>query len=711
MFKNTSDMKKKITLCCLLLVSLFVKADEGMWLPILLKSIEGDMQNQGFKLTAEDIYSINKSSMKDAVCLFGGGCTAELVSNQGLLLTNHHCGFEQIQEHSTVEHDYITNGFWAKNKTEELQNPSLSVTFIVRMEDVTAKILEGVTAKMGEKERTERIKANIQKVSAETEKGEGQAVVIRPFYYGNEFYLFVTKTYKDVRLVGAPPQSIGNFGGDTDNWVWPRHTADFSVFRIYTAPDGKPADFSDKNIPYKPDYFFPVSIKGVEENDFTMVYGFPGRTQEYISSYAVDYTMNVDDPTRITIRDARLAIIKDEMEKNDTVRIQYAAKKAGIANGWKKWKGEVKGLKKTNAIAKKQAYEADFVNKSKEMGKPYAQYLTDLKNIYQSYTPLKREQVYFSEVYNGLECVQLAKGLQAALASPTPAIENARQTAKDFFKEYSATIDKRAMAALLDIYAKNIPTHRQPEVIRTAALNYKGDWNKYAEEVFAKSMFTNLKRFQAAMDKFDVKVMEKDPVYLLANGMTTWYGTQVQPIVVMRESSIDSLNRLYMKAQREVMTDKKFYPDANSTLRITYGKVEGFSPDDGVKYVFYTTLDGVMEKNANEPTNTDYVVSERLKYLHLRQDYGPYADKSGKMRTCFLASNHTSGGNSGSPVLNAKGELIGINFDRCWESTMSDINYDVSLCRNITADIRYVLFVIDKFAEAKYLVDEMTIVK
>lgn len=706
-------MKKVFSIFLLSLSVFALHADEGMWLPLLLKGIEGDMQAAGFKLTAEDIYSVNKSSMKDAVCLFGGGCTAELISGEGLLLTNHHCGFEQIQSHSSVGNDYLSNGFWAKSRQEELTNPGLSVTFIIRMEDVTKQVLAGVNANMKEADRKATIAANISAVSAKTTKESYQNVMIRPFYYGNEYYLFVVETYNDVRMVGAPPQAIGNFGGDTDNWVWPRHTADFSVFRIYADKNGKPAEYSPDNVPFKPRSFFPVSLKGVEENDFTMVFGFPGRTQEYLSSYALSNLMRIEDPIRVGVREARLAVIKDEMRQNDTVRIKYASKYAGIANGWKKWKGEMKGLKKTDALSKKNTYEAEFTKFSAQDGKSYGNILQNLKSVYEnSYNDLKTAQVSYYEIFSAFESVQLSRGMEAFLTSKDDvAINKYRIGAEEFFKDYDAKVDKKVMAALIPMYLKTVPEKQRPPIFKTLETQYKGDWNKYLDNYFATSVFTNQTRLTAALNKIEAEKIKKDPAFALMKSMMDWYVSTVEMPFKVNEAKIDSLNRAYMQAQREVMTKRVFYPDANSTLRLTYGKVEGFSPDDGVKYTFFTTLTGMAAKQESEPQNLDYKMDSRLQTFQAKKDYGQYAAKDGELHTCFLASNHTTGGNSGSPVINGNGELIGINFDRCWESTMSDVNYDVTQCRNITADIRYVLFVIDKYAGAGYLLNEMKIVK
>ncbi len=706
-------MKKVFSIFLLSLSVFSLHADEGMWLPLLLKGIEGDMQAAGFKLTAEDIYSVNKSSMKDAVCLFGGGCTAELISGEGLLLTNHHCGFEQIQSHSSVGNDYLSNGFWAKNRQEELTNPGLSATFIIRMEDVTKQILAGVNANMKEADRKATISANITTVSAKTSKESYQNVMIRPFYYGNEYYLFVVETYNDVRMVGAPPQAIGNFGGDTDNWVWPRHTADFSVFRIYSDKNGKPAEYSPDNVPFKPRSFFPISLKGVEQNDFTMVFGFPGRTQEYLSSYALSNLMSIEDPIRVGVREARLAVIKNEMRQNDTVRIKYASKYAGIANGWKKWKGEMKGLKKTDALSRKNAYEAEFTKFAAQDGKSYGNILQNLKSVYEnSYNDLKTAQVSYYEIFSAFESVQLSRGMEALLTSKDDvSVNKYRIGAEEFFKDYDAKVDKKVMAALIPLYLKTVPEKQRPPIFSTMEAQYKGDWNKYLDNYFATSVFTNQARLTTTLTKIDAEKIKKDPAFALMKGMMDWYISTIEMPFKVNEAKIDSLNRAYMQAQREVMTKRVFYPDANSTLRLTYGKVEGFSPDDGVKYTYFTTLTGMAAKQESEPQNLDYKMDSRLQTFQAKKDFGQYAAKDGELHTCFLASNHTTGGNSGSPVINGNGELIGINFDRCWESTMSDVNYDVTQCRNISADIRYVLFVIDKYAGAGYLLNEMKVVK
>lgn len=710
---------------CLFLIASSISwglfADEGMWLPLLLKALnEQDMQTMGLKLTAEDIYSVNKSSLKDAVMIFGGGCTGETVSADGLLITNHHCGFGAIQQLSTVEHDYLTNGFWAKNRNDELPAAGLTVTFIIRMEDVTAAALSGVTATMSEAERNGRITQNCQTLMRSTVAGSHYEASIRPFYNGNEYYMFITETFRDVRLVGTPPQAMGNFGGDTDNWVWPRHTADFSMFRIYAGADNKPAAYSANNKPFKPRHFLPISLKGVQEGDFTMVYGFPGRTQEYLTANGVALAAEVSDPIRIELRTKRLAIMEEEMKRSDSVRIQYAAKYAGIANGWKKWQGEVKGLKKNDVIGKKEAYEADFAKRVAEKPEWKAKYgdlLPQLQKSYADLTPIVREDEYMSEACRAIEAIRVAGGfsqiamlLQAKQAdSATKIITKLRANLTGFYKDYSPVIDQRVAAALLEDYMKNIPANRRPSFFATIETKWKGDVRAYIADAFAKSMFPYPAKLDAFLNSPNAKKLATDPLYIMAESITAWAEKEIDPKRGPLGQQLEVLQRTYMQAQREVMTERKFYPDANSTLRLTYGKVQGYSPDEALSYRYYTTLDGIIEKNISGID--DYKIPTRLHELWQKRDYGRYANASGELRTCFVAMNHTSGGNSGSPVINGNGELVGVNFDRVWDGTMSDINYDVTRCRNISCDIRYLLWVVDVYAGAGYLLNEMKIVQ
>jgi Peptidase S46 len=699
-------------------------ADEGMWLPLFLKALnESDMQNKGLKLSAEDIYSINKSSLKDAIVHFNGGCTAEIISAQGLMFTNHHCGYGQIQAHSSVENDLLTNGFWAKSQAEELTNPGLTATLIVRMEDVTSKILENITIGMTEGLREKKVNEAMALIIKEATKDTHYGAYIRPFFYGNEYYMFVTETFKDIRLVGAPPSSIGKFGGDTDNWMWPRHTGDFSVFRIYANKDNKPAEYSKDNVPYKPKYVIPISIKGVEENDFTMVYGFPGRTTEYLSSFAVNLIMNESDPAKVKIREKRLSIWDEDMKASDKVRIQYAAKYAGIANYWKKWDGEIRGLKKADAINKKILFEQDFllkVNTDDDAKGKYGNLFSDFQKLHAEISPWNKQRDYHSEAIMGIEGVSVASyflNLVDSLNTGKKAkdfqknLDKIKTDVTAFYKNYNAATDEKICAAMLKIYIDNIEPSQRASIFSEIEKKYKGDFKKYAKDIYSKSMFvseTKVMEAIADMDK-NYKKMDKDPIFKLMRSCLTKYRSEITPKYAELDGKITILNRLYMKATRELITTKKYYPDANSTLRVAYGKVEGYEPRDGVHYNYFTTLDGVMEKE--NPAVDEFVVAPKLKELYLKKDYGQYANKSGDLPLAFCASNHTTGGNSGSPVFNGEGQLIGTNFDRNWEGTMSDIFFNPDQVRNIVLDVRFTLFVIDKFAGAGYLLTEMKLMK
>ena len=699
-------------------------ADEGMWLPLFLKAMnESDMQSKGLKLSADDIYSINKSSLKDAIVHFGGGCTAEIISEQGLMFTNHHCGYGQIQAHSSVENDLLTNGFWAKSQAEELTNPGLTATLIVRMEDVTSKILENITIGMTEALREKKINEAMALIIKEATKDTHYGAYIRPFFYGNEYYMFVTETFKDIRLVGAPPSSIGKFGGDTDNWMWPRHTGDFSVFRIYANKDNKPAEYSKDNVPYKPKYVIPISIKGVEENDFTMVYGFPGRTTEYLSSFAVNLIMNESDPAKVKIREKRLSIWDADMKASDKVRIQYAAKYAGIANYWKKWDGEIRGLKKADAINKKILFEQDFllkVNTDDDAKGKYGNLFSDLQKLHAEISPWNKQRDYHSEAIMGIEGVTVASyflNLIDSLKTGKKAtsfqknLDKIKTDASALYKNYNAATDEKICAAMLKLFVDNIELSQRASIFLEIDKKYKGDFEKYAKDIYSKSMFVSEDKVMAAIADMDknYKKVDKDPIFKLMRSCLTKYRSEISPKYAELDGKITILNRLYMKAMRELITTKKYYPDANSTLRVAYGKVEGYEPRDGVHYNYFTTLDGVMEKE--NPAVDEFVVAPKLKELYLKKDYGQYANKSGDLPLAFCASNHTTGGNSGSPVFNGDGQLIGTNFDRNWEGTMSDIFFNPDQVRNIVLDVRFTLFVIDKFAGAGYLLNEMKLMK
>ncbi|MEN8224626.1 MAG: S46 family peptidase [Bacteroidota bacterium] len=717
---------KHIILSLILIFSITLsRADEGMWIPLLLEQLnEKEMQEMGFKLTAEDIYSINQSSMKDGIVIFGGGCTAELVSDQGLLLTNHHCGYGSIQRHSSLEHDYLTDGFWAMSQEEELPNPGLSVTFLVRMEDVTDKMLEGIRDDMTEAERDEKLKQNADTLEAAAIEGTHYKARIKPFYYGNEYYLFITEVFTDVRLVGAPPSNIGKFGGDTDNWMWPRHTGDFSVFRIYADSNNQPAAYSENNIPYKPGFHFPINIQGVEEDDFTFVFGYPGATQQYIPSCRVEHIAGVINPIRISLRDQRLNIIHKYIERDDLVRIQYSAKAAGIANGWKKWIGENKGIARTGIVEKKHRHEKEFtwwVNTSEERKDEYGGIVKNFNKLYDRISPVETEMACISESVLTIEILRMGRYFarlsrvcedkEHSEEDIEKAVSSLRKTAASFFKNYHQPLDKETFIAMINAYLDLADPAYRPEELEIIDKKYKGDISAYADHIFEKSFLATEESVNEFLDNFKCKHHKKilkDPAYSLANAFVETYNQDMRPLLLKYYAEDDSLQRIYMKGLMEFQPDRRFYPDANFTLRVTYGKVKGYQPRDAVSYKHFTTLEGIMEKE--DPAIYDYVVEDRLKELYESKDYGRYADKDGSLHVCFIATNHTSGGNSGSPLLNDMGELIGINFDRCWEGTMSDIVYDPEQCRNISIDIRYCLFIIDKFAGAGHLVEEMTLI-
>ena len=711
---------KRLSLFITLFLTLAVgiaKAGEGMWIPMLLQYNEKEMQEMGMKITAEDIYSINHSSLKDAIVLFGGGCTGEIVSDYGLLLTNHHCGYDYIQKHSSVEHDYLTNGFWAMNRSQELPCPGLSVIFLREMRDVTEKVLFNINVDMPEDERQAKIDENIKKLVAQFEKETQYKVSIKPFFLGNEYYVLFNEVYTDVRLVGCPPSNIGKFGGDTDNWVWPRHTGDFSIFRVYADKDGHPAVYSEDNMPYKPAKHLDISLKGAEEGDFAFVFGYPAHTNEYLPAVAVDQEANLLDPIRVDLRGKVLDIYNKYQEQDPKVRIQYAAKHANIGNGWKKWMGVTEGINHFHGVEKKRDYETRFYDwvmqsRSRYM---YANLLKDFKRNYQELEPYELAYTYLAEAGLRIELVSFA-GRFAKLSEVTKdtpqedidrMLNQLKGTAASFFKDYYEPIDREVAVMALTEYLK-----AQPSDFRPAFLNDIKDVNEYVDKLFAKSMFTNEAKVNALLDNFKVKDANKlanDPALKVYQSLIGFYRNDVYDHISSLNANIDRLRRIYMKGQMEMQPEKHFSPDANFTLRVTYGKVEGFKPKDGMTYKHFTTLEGIMQKE--NPDIYDYVVEPRLKQLYNNKDYGRYADKDGTMHVAFTASVHTTGGNSGSPILNANGQLLGLNFDRCWEGTMSDLIYDPAICRNISVDIRYVLFIIDKFAGAGHLIDEMTIVE
>lgn len=714
---------KQSLLAFLLLAFSVAKADEGMWLPQLLAQLnEKQMKSMGMKISAADIYNINKGSLKDAIVSFGGFCTGEVISSKGLVLTNHHCGFDAIQNHSTIQNNYIRDGFWARNNAEEIPNPGLFVTFIIRIDDVTKQVLNGVTKNMDEKERQSAIDKNIAELRKNVKKESYQDSFIRAFFEGNQYFLFVTETYKDVRLVGAPPSSIGNFGKDTDNWMWPRHTGDFSMFRIYAGKDNKPADYSVDNVPYVPKRSLSISLDGVAENDFTMVFGFPGKTTQYLHSAAVEQIMKVNDPVKIAIRDKALAVIDGFMRKDEQIKIQYAAKYAGIANSWKKWQGEVLGLTSTNALGKKQAYEAEFqkrVNANPQWKEAYGNLLLDLAKTYNEFEKYSLARDFFNETMSRIEAFAIVNQLNSLRNAKEKngekgfnnALPGVKERLAEIYKEYSPVVDKQLFIALMDKFVKDQPNEFVAPYLLNKLKENNNDISKLADE-----LYNNVDLFQNG-NKVLQQLSSNPEVVMAANDMnhanqliaelSNYYNSTVSKNITGLQSRINQLNRTYMQAQMEVMKEKKFYPDANSTLRVTYGNVKGYNPRDAVQYDYYTYLDGVMDKY--KPGDYEFDLPAKLRDLYKNKDYGQYGS-NGKMPVCFIARNHTTGGNSGSPALDAYGNLIGLNFDRVWEGTMSDINYDPSICRNIMVDIRYVLFIVDKYAGAGHLVKEMNLV-
>jgi hypothetical protein len=720
-------MKNKLLIITLLLsiiISPIVIADEGMWIPILIEKYNIKlMQEKGFKLSAEDIYSVNKACMKDAVLIFGGGCTGEIISGEGLLITNHHCGYGQIQEHSSLEHDYLRNGFWAMSRNEELTNPGLSVTILKRMEDVTERVLYGVKEGMNQSERDNLINVNIAEIQKQAVEGTGYRANVRPFYMGNQYFLFVNETFRDVRLVGAPPSAIGKFGGETDNWIWPRHTGDFSLFRIYAGKDNKPAEYSKDNVPYKPAYFFPISLKGVKEGDFTMVFGYPGSTNEYVPSYYIDMVKNYINPKIIAVRTKKIEIMESAMNTDPLIRIQYSAKKSGIANSWKKWQGEILGLDKMNTISKKQEFESRFTkwveidNSRKTL---YGTILPSYKDLYGSLKDFTLVNSYTNEVFGGAESIVLARGLRglielteknASEADILKTKENIIASSKDFFKDYNSATDKKLFVAVMTMYGENIDAKwLVPEYVKFKT-DCKGDFVAAAEKLYAKSVFTEEARFTAFVKDFtksSVAKVKKDQMFLLGTSSADFIANNVRGELTRINTEIQKLNKIYMAAQMEFDKDRIFYPDANSTLRVAYGKVMGYKSKDAVYFTHYTTLKGIMEKD--NPAIFDYDVPAKLKELYAKKDYGRYT-QDGEVPVCFIANNHTTGGNSGSPVINADGHLIGVNFDRAWEGVASDMAFNPDQSRNISLDIRYALFIIDKFAGAGYLLNEMKIIE
>lgn len=716
-----------------------LKADEGMWLPMFIDRLNYvDMQKKGLQLTPEEIYSINNSSLKDAIVGLSNSpkpngyfCTGEIVSSQGLLFTNHHCGFGAIQKHSSVEHDYLADGFWAMNKGEELANENLTASFLIRMDDVSDSIIPVISDTLEGSDRTAAIKEITSRLKKSAAEDGKYNVVVKSFFEGNEYYLFVYQVYKDVRLVGAPPSSIGKYGGDTDNWMWPRHTGDFSIFRVYTAPDGSPAEYAEENIPMKPKHHLPVSLDGVKEDDFAMIWGFPGGTERYLTAEGINFKTNYYFPPLIEVYGKKLETWKTHMDADQAVRIKYASQYAGVANGWKYFIGQSRGVKKLNLVGQKTEYETKFqnwVDADSDRKEKYGNVLTDIDNAYitmsEGITPL----IYASVTGVGgsgiIGYAQEFSGIQGLLKQQkeekdkkkkakkedqiSKSAEGMIESISEHFKDYDMATDRDVFAEMSKLYYEKLSSDMQPELLTDLYKKYDGDFYAIANYVFEKSMFGDAAKTEAFLNDPRLKIIDKDPGFILMQEFMA---------NIMKASgnynkggaTMSKAERLYMQAMREMEPERYFYPDANSTMRFTYGQVSSYDPADAITYDYVTHLSGVIAKE--DVDNDEFEVAPKLKELYEAKDYGPYANDDGRMVVCFLTNNDITGGNSGSPVMNGKGELIGLAFDGNWEAMSSDLAFAPKLQRTIVVDVRYVLFIIDKFAGAGHIVDELTIRK
>ncbi len=716
---------KKLTILILAFVIGFsgsIKADEGMWLLPLLSKLNMDkMSEMGLQLSAEDIYSINQSSLKDAVVIFGRGCTGELISDQGLILTNHHCGYGDIQKLSSVEHNYLKDGFWAKSLKEELPAEGLSVTFLKYMKDVTTEILEGVTEDMTEEERTEAILKNQKAIRDEASEGNDYSIFVKNYFEGNQYFLIAYEEFTDVRFVGAPPSSIGKFGFDTDNWMWPRHTGDFSMFRVYADKDGKPAEYSEDNVPLTPEHHLPVSLKGVNPEDFAMTIGFPGSTSRYLTSWGITERMDVINDARIVPRGVKQDIWKKDMLADEKVNIQYASKFSRSSNYWKNSIGMNRGLEKLDVLGQKRELEKQFEAWVKEDAKREEIYGDVLNQLEKVYTERKEEAKalnYIVEcairgteiIAQGIKTIKLEEALEEENEEKIKEItERVLHSLDAFYKDYSKSTDHKVFGAMLELYYDKIPAEHHPSFMDEVIIKkYKGDFKKYSDDVFKKSIFVDQEKLTAFLKEPKLKVLTKDPVFIAAKSVMKTYRSLYSGYSALKDAESKN-NRLFIKGLMEMQPEKVFYPDANFTMRLSYGKVGNYEPKDAVIYKHFTTLEGIIEKY--EPGNYEFEVPEKLISLYNNKDYGQYVDADGSLHVCFTTNNDITGGNSGSPVINANGELFGLAFDGNWEAMSGDIAFETELQKCINVDIRYVLFIIDKYAGATNLINEMTLVK
>ena len=708
-------MKKVIISALVAMMSLGAFADEGMWLlPLLEKLNLKDMQAKGLELSAEDIYSINGSSLKDAIVIFGGGCTGEIVSPEGLLFTNHHCGFGSIQALSSVEHDYLKNGFWAMNQKEEIPAPNLKVTFVRHIEDVTKQITKGVKPSMSEAQRSEKVNKNAKNLRSKLEKqNEGKTITIKDFFGGNQYFAFVTEVYEDVRLVGTPPYAVGKFGGETDNWMWPRHTGDFSVFRVYAAPDGKtPAKYAPENVPYKADKYLTISTEGYKEGDYAMIMGFPGTTTRYMTSYEIDKMLTVDNPNRIYIRGERQAILKVRMAADDAIRIKYASKYASSSNYWKNSIGKSRGVEKLGVKAQKAAEEEAFTawvweNMDAKRIEKYGNALPLIEKYVKAAAPYESDAQILSEtLFRAAEILNASTTFYNAY-NRNDSMEAAVERTKAFYKDYDEATDRLVTCRMIEVLREMIPAERRPQSLAVIDTEWAGDVKAFTEDLFDRSVFANEQKFLGAAAANNIEVFENDPALAIMIDASKLYKELLAKAAPLKEE-YNKGHRLYIAGLMEMQPERAFYPDANFTLRLTYGTILPYSPADGVLYKYYTTIDGVVAKE--DPTNpVDFTVDEGLKKLYAEKNWGGYEDKDGTLHTCFLSTNDITGGNSGSPIMNSKGELIGLAFDGNWEAMSGDIAFEPNVQRTINVDVRYVLWCIDTLGGAGWLLDEMTI--
>jgi hypothetical protein len=717
-----------IILSTLFILPIDTSADEGMWLPMFIKRLNiDDMQSKGLQLTAEEIYSFNSASLKDAVVSFNGYCTGEIISPKGLLLTNHHCGYDAIQNHSLGANDFLGDGFWAKSLEEELPNEGMFVDFLIRMEDVSKEVLDSIDYGTEESLRNELINSRIDSIKTREIGDSNYWAEVKSFFGGNEYYLFIYERYNDVRLVGAPPESIGKFGGDTDNWMWPRHTGDFALFRVYAAPDGSPAEYSKENVPLKPKHYLPISLEGINNDDFTMIMGYPGGTDRYLPSFGVKEAINTYNPNVVKVREAKLDILNRHMRADRNINIMYASKKARISNYWKYYIGQTKGLKRLDVYAKKLNIESgfqEFANSSTMNKEIYGDVLSTMESSYNDLSKTTLSRIYLNEAaWSGPSFVRLARRSEAFLRALNSgcektihsALEKFRGQVKDNFKEYEKEIDKELFVKMMEMYYLGVPENQLPTIIDSLQRRHRGDFQRWGNHLYNKSIFVDEEKMTDFLDSFNknfadlaISIIKQDPAFKLQEGILNNYFQNIRPQNASAQKSLNIANRLFIDGLRKMNPDHNFYPDANFTMRLTYGSVGDYAPGDAVDYGFITTLDGVMEKMDND--NPEFVVPEKLVELYKNRDYGVYAGDDDKLNVCFISNNDITGGNSGSPVINSRGHLIGCAFDGNWEAMSGDIAFEHELQRTISVDARYIVFIIDKFAGASNIVDELTLV-